>query len=524
MVKIDSGIAAKRAETANTNINKTVSKPKTNTTTTRADIGVVTAKLQEKNFAAEIKKADITSKFDVEAKTATTATATAKATKEVDYFEIDKQADELIKKHTDDGFFSDSLKTDDLGRELAEIAKTEPERAAALNDNILDKISNGDKDEVAQSFVEALSPSELREFAANERGKESLEQLKGHLLTGSVHGDERATATRIDNAIKAADFMETPEFKALSPDTQAEVTSRLDAQQGNQEATDNLIRLTSNADFAKLPEATQKRMLEAFDANAEDSVFTDGLISTAAKTDFTGLTPAQQNQVISDMQDFAKTGSYNRQEGGFLGIGRRDIPDDEKAYMLDLVGNMSIYSQQNPTITSVRNSLDKVLSEEIKLEAYSEPAKDGFITFGTASGDTMRMNMHADARRGVEKTIDTFVHEVNHIVNGHTDAGTPDRFMDEYRARIVGREAGGETFDAAMQREALDTLVKSGAYGHLKELYEENADFAAVIDDAYAGLNETPPRLTTHEQLRQNLVDAGFDTDYLTTPGNLDNR
>jgi hypothetical protein len=520
-MKVDS---ANKVQTSLLQKPKPVEPPKPAVTYNRADTGAAATKLNESNVAAVLKKLDLTNKLPGADSTAKTAAATA--TKPIDYFEIDKQADELIKKHTESGFLGigSNLNTDKLGNELAQIAKTDPEKAAALNDNILDKIAGNDKDNLAQSFVKSMSPTELRDFAANGKGKEALEQMKGHLLSGSVSGDDKKAAARIETAIKAAEFTKSPEFKTLSPEMQKEVTSRLDAVQGNKTATDNLINLSKNKDFQSLPTAVQKRMLEAFDKNTDDKLFNDNLIKLAGKSDFKGLSAAQQTGVVADVEKFATTASYKGKEGGIFGIGGVKVGDKEKVYMLNLVGDMSVYAKQNPTLTSVRNSLDKVLDGKIKMEAYSEPAKDGFIIFGNASNNTIRMNMHPDADYGTAKTIDTFVHEINHITNGDTKSGTADRFIDEYRARIVGREAGGDTFDAAMQKEALDTLVKSGAYGHLKKLYEDNPDFAKVIDEAYAGLAKTPPVLTTPEELREKLVAAGFDSDYLKKPHNLDNH
>lgn len=453
------------------------------------------------------------------------AEKTAETKPPIDYFEIDKQADELIKKHTNDGFFGDSLDTDALGQELAGIAKTEPERAAALTDNILDKIDNGDKDEVAQSMVEAMSPAELRGYAGTDEGKKSLEQLRDHLLSGSVHGDERETAEKIDTAIKSAELEKSPEFKALDESVRQEILTRLENNATNEKAVDNLLNLVRDSSFQSLPADTQKAMLRAYDNRTEDTVFTDALRGMAAEPRFAALNATQQAGVIGDMDRFANTESY-KGTNGFLGIGGHNPSAEDKRYLLDTIGNVSVYSAENPGIRSVRNTLDKVVSGDIKFNAYNEPAEDGFITYGYADGNTITLNRHPDAARGIEGVVDTLVHEVNHILNPGTDAGTPERFLNEYRAWIAGIEASGETIDADTLRGILDNLGHSpnGAYDHLRELYNDNAEFRAVIDEVYAGLGETPPRLVDAEQMRQLLLDAGFDSDYLNTPGNLDNR
>ena len=491
-----------------------------NVSVTRADERVFTASLQR--FQLDKLLADTTTTADVDANIPATSPEP-----EINYFDIDGQADELIAKHTDDVIFGigSDLDPNALGGELADIAKTEPERAAALTDNILDKIGGSDKDEIAQSFVESLTPGELREFAGTERGAALLGELKDHLLTGAVWGDERDTAARIDSAIQTAEFVQSNEFTRLSPEVQTAVLQRLDANEGNTAANENLMRLAGNVDFATLSDATQNRILDAFDKNKEDTVFTDGLTSIAGNQDFYGLTETQRAEVLTDMETFATTESYKGEEGGLFGIGGRDVSTENKTYLLGLIAGTSVYSQQNPNLATVSNSLDKILSGEITMVGYYDDG-DGKYTNGRASGNTMEMNLYANRNRSIGDQIDTYVHEINHISNGNTDAGTPERFLDEYRARVVGREAGGRQFNADIERDSLTQLSVNGgnAYGHLNDLYANNAQFRQVIDDALTKLNENPPVLTTPEQLRQNLLDAGFNSDYLNTPSNLDNH
>lgn len=498
-----------------------VEKKPVTTEISRADRDTVVNKFNEQSVTATQIKSQLNQKLDAQKAVPTDTTTTPP----VDYFEIDKQADELIKKHTDDGFFSDSLKTDDLGRELADIAKNEPEKAAALTDNILDKIDDSDRDEVAQSMVESMSPTELRELAGNERGKEILGKLKDHLLSGSVHDDEEATAARIDNAIAAADFQDSAEFKALDSATQQEVLRRLDENQGNKTATQNLIDLAKSGEFAGLTPAAQSRILQSFDKNKEDGIYTRGLIDLAGNSRFRALNETQQNGVLNDMETFATTESYKGKEGGIFGIGSREVTDEQKTYLLGLIAGTAIYSQENPGNTTVRNTLDKILSGDVRMEAYSDNSASGQYVNGWADDGAIHMNIYANSTRTIEQQIDTYVHEINHIVNGDTDAGTPERFLDEYRARVVGREAGGRPFSADIQRQSLDQLTSGGgSYQHLNDLYNNDPKFKAVIDAVYADLNKTPPVLTTPEELRQRLLDAGFSSDYLNTPSNLDNH
>lgn len=109
-----------------------------------------------------------------------------------------ERADKIVSSNGGRG----RLDTEAVGKELAGIAVADPVEAKAVSVLVLDQIEGRDKDEVAQSFTENLSDKQLTDVAKNARGKELLETFKDHLLSGSVHGDERATAMRLTNAIQ----------------------------------------------------------------------------------------------------------------------------------------------------------------------------------------------------------------------------------------------------------------------------------------------------------------------------------
>ncbi|HEX8474922.1 MAG TPA: hypothetical protein VF666_12905 [Pyrinomonadaceae bacterium] len=111
--------------------------------------------------------------------------------------EANRRADELIATHGGRGH----LDTDAVGEALALMAEQNPSEARAVTEKVLDKIEERDRDEVAQSFVEKLDYAKLRALAADRDGQALLERLKSHLLSGSVHDDERETAGKIDAAI-----------------------------------------------------------------------------------------------------------------------------------------------------------------------------------------------------------------------------------------------------------------------------------------------------------------------------------
>lgn len=235
------------------------------------------------------------------------------------------------------------------------------------------------------------------------------------------------------------------------------------------------------------------------------------------RSGYYGLTGEQQAAVRADMARFGATESYRAS----------DLTAQGRARITQLVFNVSVYSQQNPELTSVRNSLDKVLSGELPLGTYNEPGR------GTARVSDGRFEINLTEQDGINfdrdghsiaQQANIFVHEVNHFLNGVTMHGTPDRFLDEYRAYIVGQEAGGEPLSEDVQRIALDQMFQNSNYAHLQQLRSNDQRFDRVIDSLYADLDGRPPVLTTPEEVRQRLFDAGISSHYIRTAGNIDNH
>jgi hypothetical protein len=202
--------------------------------------------------------------------------------------------------------------------------------------------------------------------------------------------------------------------------------------------------------------------------------------------------------------------------------------------MVEMVGGISAFSAANPTSTVVRNSLDKVLDGTIKLlpmnTAPITTASDTFYTWGQADENAIYLNVDAATRTAAgngSKFVDTLAHEVNHFLNGHTEAGTADRFLDEYRASLVGREAAlGRPLTAAEQRASLMNLVDgtNPVYSHLASLLATDPKFAAGVKAITDKLNGSPPTTVSPEEARALLLGAGNNSDYLNKAGNLDNH
>jgi hypothetical protein len=118
-----------------------------------------------------------------------------------------QRADEII---ADNGGKS-NLDTEGVGRDLANLARRNPVDAWTVAQEMLGaeidqdgngKVEENDKDEIAQSFADDLSDGELTTIGQNSGGKAMLERLQTHLLSGSVHDDERDTALRLETAAK----------------------------------------------------------------------------------------------------------------------------------------------------------------------------------------------------------------------------------------------------------------------------------------------------------------------------------
>ncbi|HEY0460698.1 MAG TPA: hypothetical protein VGC97_16290 [Pyrinomonadaceae bacterium] len=133
-------------------------------------------------------------------------TAPVRQTPTITPQQAQSRADEIIKNNGG----KDNLNTEGAGRDLAAIAKTNPAEAwavtgAMLGDKIDEddkgKVSENDKDEIAQSLTNNLNDSELDTLARDENGRALLERMQRHLLSGSVHADETATAERLQTAV-----------------------------------------------------------------------------------------------------------------------------------------------------------------------------------------------------------------------------------------------------------------------------------------------------------------------------------
>lgn len=135
--------------------------------------------------------------------------------------EADQTAQDLIAKN---GGATNEDQAFAVGRDVAAIAKTSPEDAAAIMAKIQDRL-NGTTygDNVASGFVDNLSVEELREVSQTSGGEAILKDLQHRLTTGDVHDGEYAEAAKIDEAMTGLDpnsLQGNPEQDAKTIDAQ----------------------------------------------------------------------------------------------------------------------------------------------------------------------------------------------------------------------------------------------------------------------------------------------------------------
>lgn len=194
--KVDgtSGINPRREEPV---INKPVVKPQTVRTENAETNAAVYANRSDTTNQANFLRVKLNTPF---------AVAPARQTPPISPTEAAQRADEII---SDNGG-KDNLNTEGVGQDLAEIARTNPADARAITEAMLGdsidqdgdgKIKEEDKDEIAQSFTNNLSDSDIDSVARDENGRALLERMQRHLLSGSVHGDETETAERIQQSV-----------------------------------------------------------------------------------------------------------------------------------------------------------------------------------------------------------------------------------------------------------------------------------------------------------------------------------
>jgi hypothetical protein len=140
--------------------------------------------------------------------------------------EASQAATDLINEHGGIDDFSEG-DGQNVGRELAELSKTNPEEAIAIGNQLFEQLAGRDRnDDVARGIAEELSVEELRDLGLQPGGREFLERAEASLLDRedtSVAGEESSAASKINEALTGFDpnsLNGDPEHDALVVDEQ----------------------------------------------------------------------------------------------------------------------------------------------------------------------------------------------------------------------------------------------------------------------------------------------------------------
>lgn len=254
---------------------------------------------------------------------------------------------------------------------------------------------------------------------------------------------------------KLADLKQWPAFKALSSADQSKVLSVVTAGKGSPAVVVALGHLVTNKDFLDSSDSTRATLLTQC-KYYPDATSIDNLGRLAGVSWFKDMDAA-------DMQRAAKSIGYISKHG-------QTTPG----------------SEQNTIIT---NTLDRLLSGEVRMDFHEFDDDPGYITYGHShtwekcisinnalvpDGDSKFPEGKADARHAV---LSTLPHEISHAVNDDKNTDTYKYFQAEYRAWFVGYIA--EYGKHPTRQEAYDRCV---------ELFECYPNIDAARTDTWFGL------------------------------------
>jgi LysM domain len=423
------------------------------------------------------------------------------------------RAGTLIDRHT----YGLDLKEDALGKELADMAKKDPAAGAKQADAVLNKLGSGDRDDVSEAMTKNMSHADLKKLAGTPEGKALMDRMHGEMKSGWTTEGEHTQMARLESAKTAVNLEADPKFQALSENTRKDVLSAMERGENNSDVTKNIAELSTTPGFEKLSETSRKDLIDAMEKKGAGTHVSGALKSLAGNAEFQGLSDAARSDVVRNLTKFSETESYKK------------MSEVDKGKAINIMSTLSLESAGHPTATSLKNTVNHLCNGTVKMELYEE--KDS-TTFGTASDGTMRFNVgHPRLLTDRNELVATAAHEVNHVLNGNTSAGTKDRFLDEYRAWYMERTALGENPPSVAHMKGVVQNLATNApgdssYAHLRKIYRDDPDFKRVVDQMVTDLNATPPKVTTPEDLRAKLaaLPGGDKSDYLKKTGNDDNH
>lgn len=352
------------------------------------------------------------------------------------------------------------------------------------------------------------------------------EAYQGHSGKYGFGGTSPSKADKRDVLDNARLVVVSPGFHDAGASSKRAIMQALAEHPTSATFTDRLRRLINDPGFQSINDAGKKAGL--LDDFSSDTDFAKGIDTLLANGRYKAVGGADRAKVLGDMIKLRDTDSYKKASAS------------EQQALVEIIGDISAQSAARPANKALRNTLDQVVDGKIRIGLYErDPLPGGFHNWGKADKDGIYLNVESRTRAEAvagNQYVDTLAHEVNHKLNGTTKSGTADRFLDEYRAAIVGKEAAlNRALTPAQQKRVLDNLVdgRNPDYAHLADLYKKDAKFKAAVDGMYTvlkgtkeadGTVTTPPAAVSPEDARKRLRDAGNDSDYLKKAGNLDNH
>jgi hypothetical protein len=405
--------------------------------------------------------------------------------------EAEQRADEII--GTNGG--KDNLNTEGVGRELAEIAKTNPADAwaithAMLGDSIdqddTGKVRENDKDEIAQSFAANLSDAEIDAVARDENGRALLERMQRHLLSGSVHGDELQTAERLQKAIgkyqtfseynqgidRLSDLAMTTAYGAAfdpnsSPETAAAALKSpyrpgFDPQSDVQAFTDQLAAHKNDPQWLQSYYAAlgSGKTAELIGSAATPSGYSTYLYGGYGSKDAAEMYNRNMATIAASLETLRANGGLSQtdmnnltnamQKGGFNPNVAIDMFGKTSTDVQEMFVRAAVSNGSDPVEAAGSYVLSQMSSYKQSqiLGSLDDPALNNFIQ-GAMAGQTEAIDMSnylatgiADKRTtlgGVGKLLETANHTT---VYYHAQQAVPD-FSPELQNRIFNAVAGG---------------------------------------------------------------------------------
>jgi hypothetical protein len=318
-------------------------------------------------------------------------------------------------------------------------------------------------------------------------------------------------------------------FHDVAPDARTAMLDALDKHATDTGFTDRMVKLVNSDGFIALND--QKKEIDLLKSYSGDASFAQGVDQMLASPGYTGLNGSGKAKVLTDLTKLTATKSF------------KDASDVDKQHLVRIMGECSVLSvdpaQSQNSRTLVQNSINHVLDGSIPVHIERIPPSNNVVYFGHANKNGIYFNVDPQVEQyaisvgQVHNHVDTLVHETNHKRNkdDETNSRSADRFLGEYRARVLGNEARlGRPLTAGEQAIAVNNLL-GNAYPDLQNLYNENGGnnpFHASVDQLRTTLNNGTT--VNPEDLRQRFLDgwggavAPITSNYLNNGGNMDNQ